>query len=74
VVSSPGDNLGVGGEGMWARIDRRGRLPHQQGLSEARLGCQDGSPRLGARVRMYMPVQTRTQALGRLLFITAGPI
>jgi len=29
-------------------LDRPGRLPHQQGLCEARLGCQDESPQLGA--------------------------
>ena len=29
-------------------LDRPGRQPHQQGLCEARLGCQDGSPQLGA--------------------------
>jgi len=29
-------------------LDRPGRLPHQQGLCEARLGCRDGSPQLGA--------------------------
>ena len=28
-------------------LDRPGRLPHQQGLCEARLGCRDGSPQLG---------------------------
>jgi hypothetical protein len=28
-------------------LDRPGRLPHQQGLCEARLGCQDESPQLG---------------------------
>ena len=36
-------------------LDRPGRLPHQQGLCEARLGYRDGSPQLpGTRVRMYM--------------------
>ena len=30
-------------------LDRPGRLPHQQGLCEARLGCRDGSPRRGPR-------------------------
>ena len=30
-------------------LDRPGRLPHQQGLSEARLGYQDESPQLGPR-------------------------
>ena len=29
-------------------LDRPGRQPHQQGLCEARLGCRDGSPQLGA--------------------------
>jgi hypothetical protein len=29
-------------------LDRPGRLPHQQGLCEARLGYRDGSPQLGA--------------------------
>ena len=29
-------------------LDRPGRLPHQQGLCEARLGYQDESPQLGA--------------------------
>ena len=28
-------------------LDRPGRLPHQQGLCEARLGCQDESPQWG---------------------------
>jgi len=28
-------------------LDRLGRLSHQQGLCEARLGCQDESPQLG---------------------------
>jgi len=28
-------------------LDRPGRLPHQQGLCEARLGYQDESPQLG---------------------------
>ena len=30
-------------------LDRPGRLPHEQGLCEARLGYQDESPQLGAR-------------------------
>ena len=29
-------------------LERPGRLPHQQGLCEARLGYRDGSPQLGA--------------------------
>ena len=29
-------------------LDRPGRLPHQQGLCEARLGYRDGSLQLGA--------------------------
>ena len=29
-------------------LDRPGRQPHQQGLCEARLGCRDRSPQLGA--------------------------
>ena len=29
-------------------LDRPGRLPHQQGLSDAGLGYRDGSPQLGA--------------------------
>jgi len=29
-------------------LDRPGSQPHQQGRCEARLGCRDGSPQLGA--------------------------
>ena len=29
-------------------LDRPGRLPHQQGLFEARLGCEDESTQFGA--------------------------
>jgi len=32
-----------------ADLERPGRLPHQQGLCEARLGYRDRSPQLGPR-------------------------
>ena len=38
-------------------LDRPGRLPHQQGLCEARLGCQDESPQLGAPVLVKLELE-----------------
>ena len=42
-------------------LDRPGRLPHQQGLCEARLGYQDESPPLGPRDPV-LNVQADTKA------------
>ena len=39
-------------------LDRPGRLPHQQGLCEARLGYRDGPPQLGAPTSTTVPVRT----------------
>ena len=42
-------DLGLGSGFDPPDLDRPGKLPHQQGLCEARLGYRDGSPQLGAR-------------------------
>ena len=49
MVSSPRTLIGLGLRGDFdpPDLDRPGRLPHQQGLCEARLGYRDGSPQLG---------------------------
>jgi len=43
-----GGALGLGSGFDPPDLDGPGRLPHQQGLCEARLGYRDGSPQLGA--------------------------
>ena len=46
-------------------LERPGRLPHQQGLCEARLGYRDGSPQLNFRLE--------SASASFMLFISVGP-
>ena len=43
-------------------LERPGRLPHKQGLREARLGYRDGSPQLGAPGPGVPPGRTGSRA------------
>ena len=58
--SSPLRLLGLRSGFEPSGLDRPGRLPHQQGLCEARLGYRDRSPQGGPGPDTHTHTQTQT--------------